>query len=80
MNPVITQTAISKPVLPTFLPAHTRGTAFGFASSDTFVAVQAGLGLDMTLKPHLAGRLELDVRRLRTGRECRAIAGLVYVR
>ena len=61
-------------------PAHTRGTVFGLASSDTFVAVQAGLGLDMTLKRHLSGRLELDVRRLRTGREFRAIAGLVYVR
>ena len=61
-------------------PAHTRGTAFGSASSDTFVAVQAGLGFDVSLKPHLAGRLEFDVRRLPTGREFRAIAGLVYVR
>ncbi len=61
-------------------PAYTHGTAFGLASSDRFVAVQAGLGLDMMLKRHLAGRFELDVRRLRTGREVRAIAGLVYVR
>lgn len=61
-------------------PAYTRGTVFGLASRDTLFAVQAGLGLDAPLKPHLAARVQFDVRRLRTGRELRAIAGLVFVR
>jgi hypothetical protein len=61
-------------------PVYTRGSAFGLASRDTLVAVQGGLGVDAPLKPHLAARLQFDVRRLRTGRELRAIAGLVFVR
>ena len=61
-------------------PAFTRGSAFGLASRETLFAVQAGFGLDTPLKPNLAARLEFDVRRLRTGRELRAVAGLVFVR
>jgi hypothetical protein len=61
-------------------PVYTRGSAFGLTSRDTLFAVQAGLGVDAPLATGFAARLQFDVRRLRTGRELRAIAGLVWVR
>src|SRR5262245_47484025 len=61
-------------------PAYTRGSSFGLASHETRFAVQAGLGIDAPLRPGFAARLQFDVRRLRTGRELRAIAGVVLVR
>src|SRR5262245_36401014 len=61
-------------------PAYTRGSAFGIATRDTLFAVQAGLGVDAPIATGFAARLQVDVRRLRTGRELRAIAGLVWVR
>lgn len=61
-------------------PVHTRGTAFGLASSDTHLAVQGGIGLDVPLSASLAGRLQLDGRFLKTGHEIRVVAGIVFAR
>ena len=57
-----------------------NGDAFGASSVSTFVVIQPGLGLDYPLGKRWAARGEVDVRRISTGQQLRAVAVLVYRR
>jgi hypothetical protein len=61
-------------------PLRTHGTAFGLASSDTHMAAQGSIGLDIPLRPPIAARIQFDGRFLETGHEIRAVAGIVFAR
>jgi hypothetical protein len=57
---------------------HASGTSFGQSSAATNFALQGGAGVDLPFDRRFAGRIELDVRFLNTGRQSRFLGGVVY--